>query len=61
MPQCEIVIENIHVQPQLTIFIVPSHCVFFFFFQANADLLAHEVSCIVYEMAGGVGDAPKPL
>uniref|UniRef100_V9K8C4 Phosphoacetylglucosamine mutase n=1 Tax=Callorhinchus milii TaxID=7868 RepID=V9K8C4_CALMI len=29
--------------------------------QSNADTLAHKVSCLVYELAGGVGEEPKPL
>lgn len=28
--------------------------------QENADNLAVQVSCAVYEQAGGVGDKPKP-
>ncbi|XP_078587525.1 phosphoacetylglucosamine mutase-like isoform X2 [Branchiostoma floridae x Branchiostoma japonicum] len=28
--------------------------------QANADMLAHEVSVQVYQLAGGVGDQPQP-
>lgn len=31
----------------------------FYAFQANADLLAHEVSTAVYEKAGGTGDPPN--
>ncbi|KAK7906927.1 hypothetical protein WMY93_015539 [Mugilogobius chulae] len=29
--------------------------------QESADALAHEVSLVVYRLAGGVGDEPKPL
>lgn len=29
--------------------------------QESADALAHEVSLVVYDLAGGVGDKPKPL
>lgn len=29
--------------------------------QESADTLAHEVSLVVYRLAGGVGDEPKPL
>ena len=33
---------------------------YFIILQGNADKLAHEVSLVVYKLAGGVGDKPSP-